>query len=192
MLRQERKEPFLQPYKQFSVFFGSQWILNYYFRPIGLWSSSYGTFEIINAIRIVPSRTESTVLCPILDKPFSHPPPEWFFLGRTLKEFFMSSEHPFFQGKRLRGLSRLKKSPCSTFLSSEENRKHMQVKARTLGKVYPLSSTANHFLSSLGKGVIPATSWSPAVVVREGSIRWKPLEKEWWPALYELLMIVPR
>lgn len=115
-----------------------------------------------------------------------------FFLGRTLKEFFISSENPFFQGKRLRGFSRLKNSPRSTFLASEENRKHMQLKAHTLGKVYPLSSTANHFLSSLGKGVIPATSWTPAVVVREGSIRWKPLGKEWWPASYELLMIVPR
>lgn len=102
-----------------------------------------------------------------------------FFSGRALKEFFISSENPFFQDKRLRGLSRIKKSPFSTFLTSEENRKHMQVKAHPLGKVYLLSSTANHFLSSLGKGALPATSWSPAVVVREGSIRWKPLGKEW-------------
>lgn len=130
---------------------------------------------------------------PYPNQPFSYPAPEWsFFLGRTPKELFISSENPFFQGKRWRGLSRLKKSPRSTFPASEENRKHMQVKAHALGKVYPLSSTANHFLSSLGKGVIPATSWSPAVVVREGSIRWKPLGKEWWPASYELLMIVPR
>lgn len=103
-------------------------------------------------------QVRKNLLCfaPYPDQTFSHPAPEWFFLGRTLKEFFFSSENPFFQGKRLRGLSRFKKPPGSTFLSSEENRKHMQVRAHTLGKACPLSSTANHFLSSLGKGVMPA------------------------------------